>query len=247
MTGPAWPAINGVGVDGCRAGWVAAWPDAGRVRFGFYETFEALLVAQAEAERVCIDIPIGLLDGPGQRACDVQARQLLGARRSSVFAPPGRAALGAKTYDEANALNKAQVGRGLSLQSYHLLPKIRQVDRCLRRQHQWQSRVMECHPELVFCLLQADGVLHRKTTPAGYAERLAQVERWQSGASTDADAFLSLRRRSEVKPDDVADALACMLVACGADLQSLPNEDQRDAVGLPMRMVCVDAHGRLSF
>ena len=76
------PGRSVAGVDGCRAGWVMVRRDAaGR--------FAAPLVVAAlddlpETDMVVIDIPIGLPES-GRRACDLEARALLGPRRSSVF------------------------------------------------------------------------------------------------------------------------------------------------------------------
>src|SRR5438132_11237556 len=71
-----------LGVDGCRAGWVAASDRGARV----YPTF-AEIVAQ-RFDLMLIDVPIGLLQA-GPRHCDRQARNLVGARRSPGFPGPG--------------------------------------------------------------------------------------------------------------------------------------------------------------
>src|SRR5436853_7771993 len=99
-----------IGVDGCRAGWVAASDRGARV----YATFAE--IAAQRFELVLIDVPIGLLEA-GPRRCDVQARALLGARRSSVFPAPWRRLLSARRY-----------GRQCSIQLWNILHKIREVE-----------------------------------------------------------------------------------------------------------------------
>ena len=85
------------GVDGCRAGWVVAFVRAageeGRVRVVSH--FADVLTAPEAPSVVAVDIPIGLPErvGRGGRAAENAVRPLLGARQSSVFSVPSRAAL----------------------------------------------------------------------------------------------------------------------------------------------------------
>ena len=53
-----------VGVDGCKAGWFAVTvTDDGEWSHALYETAEAVLDRHGDAERILIDIPIGLVQG----------------------------------------------------------------------------------------------------------------------------------------------------------------------------------------
>ena len=67
-----------VGVDGCKAGWLAvSVTDDGE--WARYESARALLDRYGDVGRVLIDIPIGLVEGkPKERKCDLEARRLLG-------------------------------------------------------------------------------------------------------------------------------------------------------------------------
>jgi len=85
-----------LGVDGCKGGWcgLAINSDGNDLRPAqpvIYPTFQQVLNTGASV--ICIDIPIGLLEGPGRRNCDEEARKLLGDRRSCVFSPPTRQVL----------------------------------------------------------------------------------------------------------------------------------------------------------
>ena len=92
-----------VGLDGCRAGWVAAFaefadgqPQVVRLELRLVERFEELLALAAPPVVMAVDMPIGLPSRylPGGRRCDQEARQLLGAGwTSSVFSPPKKYAL----------------------------------------------------------------------------------------------------------------------------------------------------------
>lgn len=140
-----------LGVDGCRAGWVAASDRGARV----YPTF-AEIVAQ-RFDLMLIDVPIGLLQA-GPRHCDLQARNLLGARRSSVFPAPGRRLLRARRY-----------GRQCSIQLWNILHKIREVDEAMTPR--LQRRVREAHPEVSFALLNGAPLRFAKKSADGEAER----------------------------------------------------------------------------
>jgi hypothetical protein len=78
-------------------------------------------------EVVAVDMPIGLSDNSSRRA-DVEARKLIGPRRSSVFPTPVRGALDGETYEEASALSRELTGKGLSKQTFALKPRILEID-----------------------------------------------------------------------------------------------------------------------
>jgi len=112
-------------VDGCRKGWIAIVLEDGRFAGAeFSSTFAELLTRLTDAQVIAVDIPIGLPEGPEPRAADVEARGLLGSRRSSVFTTPPRTVLGAPSYREANRLSKLRFDRGISTRSYALRRKI---------------------------------------------------------------------------------------------------------------------------
>ena len=92
------------GVDGCKGGWFCAAKDAGTdsIWFGVYDNAKLLLQQQPEPLIIAIDIPIGLPEA-GPRMCDIEARKLLGPRRSSVFPAPIRPALQGNTRKEVMA------------------------------------------------------------------------------------------------------------------------------------------------
>jgi predicted RNase H-like nuclease len=196
------PSAVVAGVDGCRAGWVVALaPRArrGRVTLRLVARIEDVLALSAVA--TAIDIPIGLPDS-GARACDVDARRLLGPRRSSVFPAPVRACVGAPTYAAALAAHRSADGRGLSKQAFHLLPKIAEVDMALSPH--LQRVVGEAHPELAFARL-AGAPLAPKRTSEGIAARRALL-RAELGIESPVAP-----RGSRV--DDVLDAVVLTLTA----------------------------------
>ncbi len=134
------------GVDGCRAGWVAVFlnPESGERETRICRFFEEVSGIAPAPGMTAVDMPIGLFDEgvPGGGMRDTAARVLLKKQRSSsVFPPPSRRALGGDSFEEAGRLNGAA---GLTLQSYCLFPKLREVDGAMTPH--LQERIREVHP-----------------------------------------------------------------------------------------------------
>jgi predicted RNase H-like nuclease len=193
------------GIDGCRGGWVVAVvPLAGTGSVSLERTTDlADVVARLDAgllDAVGIDMPIGLPAG-GPRCCDVEARRKVGPRRSSVFPAPVRSALGAPDYGEALRRSRAVSGRGLSRQTFGILPKVHELDEVMTTER--QARLVEVHPEVSFAVLAGHPMAHPKRTPQGGAERLAVLR----SAFIDVDGCAGIPIAG-VRLDDVLDALA---------------------------------------
>jgi predicted RNase H-like nuclease/GrpB-like predicted nucleotidyltransferase (UPF0157 family) len=185
------PVVDGppvLGVDGCRAGWVGAL-----LRGTTYEVLVGAdigsLVAAArrmapELAVVAIDIPIGLPDH-GPRGTDVLARlRLPVGRKSSVFPTPSRAAIEHTTHPEASAANRRVLGVGISIQAFHLVPKILEVDGYVRSHP--PETVLESHPEVSFAELDPACVVPSKTTTEGATARRAALARGGGGKTAEA-------------------------------------------------------------
>lgn len=226
------------GVDGCPAGWVAVTlDDAGT--WGpvlICRSFADMVSATADAALVLVDIPMGLNDQRYWRAGDQAARQLLGARRSSIFAVPVRAAVHAPDYATASALNYAATGRRLSMQSWHICRKIAEADLAIRGNPGLQDRLRESHPELCFTALNGwRPPAASKTTREGQAERLALLARHTPGVTLPPGI-----PRSQAAPDDLLDAMVLAVAARFVATQggySAPGLPETDALGLRMEIV----------
>ncbi|MPZ82952.1 MAG: DUF429 domain-containing protein [Actinophytocola sp.] len=160
-----------LGVDACKAGWVGIALTGDHV-----EAYQARTIGDLVADAwsdgpldvVAIDIPIGLPD-KGQRAADLAARGAVGTiLASSVFMTPVRTALEFPRHADASKHNVELTGKGMSIQAYGILPKVREVDL-------WRSsapcRVVEVHPEVSFAELAGASLTIRKSTWAGAALR----------------------------------------------------------------------------
>jgi predicted RNase H-like nuclease len=218
------------GADGCRTGWVICRRDAdGALDIGVVKT---LAEACEGLSILAVDMPIGFVDVPRPpRACEVEARKLLPGKASSVFPTPCRSVLACTTHAEANATSKT-FGIGINQQTFHLFPKMREVDALLRGSARLKHVVFEAHPELAFARMNGGKpVLSKKRQPEGYAERLKLLAR--HGFRTKVD------RLSGAARDDILDAIAvcrtATLIASGQATRLGPAR-QRDSCGLPMNI-----------
>lgn len=235
--------LHVAGVDGCKKGWVVVLIELNHDRTIAGEfcrhvpAFQRVVDLPESPRYVGVDIPIGLpvIAVPGGRACDREARKLLGRKRgTSVFAPPVRAALAADSYEKALALNRASSrhGIGMSRQVYGLLPKLREVHDSMNPE--LQMRIRETHPELSFAMMN-DGrpMQSSKKTKAGAVERLALLERH----FPDVQGALECSTSRAVARDDILDAYAAAWTAwriARGKAHYVPAEPELDSRGLRM-------------
>lgn len=234
---------NFVGVDGCQAGWFSVGlGDTGGYELDVFGEFSRLVRHYKSAALILVDIPIGLRDsGPDERQCDMTARRLVGPRRSSVFPTPVRQALNEATWEAASRANRRVRGKGLTKQTWGIVPKIVEVDRLLIATPSERERVREVHPELLFWALNdRTAMAHNKRGQPGHAERLAVLARFEPRAREMYEAALDTWPQKEVAPDDVLDALAAAVTARlghADNLQTVPERPPTDTHALPMEMV----------
>ena len=208
-----------VGIDGCATGWIIA-------------TIDRVVVVPKlrldEFELIGIDMPVGLVDGP-PRACDIAARKFLGRAGSSVFPSPPRAALTYTDYRAALAVARSATGRGISKQTFNIMPKIAELDSLIDPTN--QHMIIEVHPECSFKMLNNGMGLPSKKTAAGQALRRRLL----------ADRFdVPARAPRGAAIDDLLDAYAVLWSAqryrSGVHRQF--GDGQFDERGIEMRIVC---------
>jgi len=225
--------FSAVGIDGCRAGWVAAFQLDGEPVLALVKTLSELTPHLSHETAVMIDMPIGLLNDASSRQCDALARERLRPyRSSSIFGVPPRAVTRISDYPQANALSRELTGRGLSKQSFYLFPKIRELDDWLvhpERQGEW----WECHPEVAFAQLNSGIALNAsKKSEAGQAERVSLLADLP-GVDAALERASQKYKRKDVLPDDCIDALVCLLTA---------ERDQHQRIVIPA-IPATDARG----
>lgn len=241
-----------VGVDGCRAGWIAAFAerdDLSRISIRVAPGFTQIVEALDAPSIVAVDMPIGLpdrIEGPG-RAPERLVRPLLGERQSSVFSIPSRAAVFAPDYASAcaEALASSNPPRKVSKQGFMIFPRIREIDMALRACPGLSEHVFESHPEVVFQALNGGPLpLPKKVRGSPHAPGLALRRRLLAAAGVPEDV-LSTAPPAGARADDMIDALACLLTAraiASGRAQSWPSPPLRDAHGLPVAIWAPLAH-----
>jgi predicted RNase H-like nuclease len=180
------------GVDGCLSGWVVA------TRGGAFVA-DRIGDVVASFDVTGVDMPIGLPPRPG-RACDGDARRLLGRRHSTIFSAPSRPLLTFSDYATALQESRRQFGAGISIQTFNLFTKIGELDHVLRATS-GPITVFEVHPECSFAVLNG-GPLASKHSAAGQHARLALL-RPIFGQAIPA-------KLPGAKPNDILDAFAVL-------------------------------------
>jgi predicted RNase H-like nuclease len=232
------------GVDGCLAGWVAAFvrPAGQEVRVRVVPGFADITSAPEAPAVIAVDIPIGLPDhiGPGGRGPEAAVRPLLGARQSAVFSVPSRAAVHAKNFGEACriGLETSEPPRKISKQLFMIAPKIREADALLRGDPALAASVYEVHPEVAFWRLNGNRALDepKKVRGVPYGPGLA-LRRDLLIAAGFARACLEAVPPKGARADDLLDALACAAIArriFGGVAEPFPASPGRDKFGLPV-------------
>jgi predicted RNase H-like nuclease len=248
-------AVTAAGVDGCRAGWIAAIDRPGEpLAVAVFPSFAGLLSSLPEDAVVAVDMPIGLPEHclQGGRGPESLVRPLLGQRQSSVFSIPSRHAVYAaivanetetawlEAHRAASAASRqtSTPPRGVAIQAFGLFGKIREIDGLLRTDPPLAARVIEAHPELAFWRLNGRRPLalpkkvKNRPHPPGMEERRALL--FADGFDPD---FVHQRPPRGAGEDDFLDALAMLTVArrhaTGA-AERFPDPPLRDAHGLPI-------------
>jgi predicted RNase H-like nuclease len=220
-----------VGVDGCKAGWIAVFRAGdGDAEMCVFRTFAELLDALPADAAIAVDMPMGLpaFSARGGRGPEALVRPLLGQRQSSVFSIPSRAALYADTADFTTldawyaaharasvvARETSDPPRGVSIQAFGIFSKIRELDGLLMDRPELRDRVIESHPEVAFWQLNGRQAMSLpkkikgRINPAGMEERKELLARCGLYRS-----FLDRPPPRGAAEDDFLDAAAVMLVA----------------------------------
>lgn len=228
-----------LGIDGCRAGWIAISLDDDNAGYWLLESNAELKKFFEEFDRIFIDVPIGLTDDQYVRKCDEELKDILGPDyQASIFNPPIRPALHAPTYAEASMISYETTGKKISIQAWNITPNIKIVDQYLQNNEDMREKVFESHPELLFRILNGNNsILQKKATKKGLRHRLGLLKKQSKYAD---DFFRDIKeeyRRNQVDEDDIVDAMSLALFALRSvdnDIKSLPDKPPVDSTGLPM-------------
>jgi predicted RNase H-like nuclease len=201
------------GIDGCKGGWLAIGLEGAKWVYCLEDSFEKLALQLFSKPSLCfVDMPMGLPEERmAERNCDKAARRFLSKRKASIFNSPTRLLLDAETYAQALTRSREIYGKGLSVQSWHLYPKVRELDQFVRKQKKpW---LLESHPELCFQFHKNNAVEFSKHQKEGLAERNQIVSDLDPCASAYFQFLCEEIPKSKAKPDDILDALVLVLSA----------------------------------
>jgi predicted RNase H-like nuclease len=231
-----------VGVDWSSGAWLAVAFDAdGYEETNVFEEIGDLWYHYEEtADRILIDIPIGLIEeGSTGRACDKLARDAVGSRGVSVFTPPVREATRKRRYPAAKRVHERKTGASLTKQAFGLSDSIAAVDDLVRNVPEARMALRESHPEVCFRAMAGETLQYSKKTAAGYAERMRTLAGFDSDAPPVVQAVAEATGGHDVAVDDVLDALVLAYTARPGPgkLRSLPSDPPTDAKGLAMEIV----------
>lgn len=185
--------------------------------------------------KILIDIPIGLSSRKAERKIDNQLRTLLpSGRKSSVFNAPTRKSAYANTYDEAKKAEIEQLGKSLSIQSWNITNKIKEVDQFLTTNTQLNNIVRESHPELCFYYLNnMKPLLFSKRTVDGLNERMKILNHYHHQSQELLEGFFQKNKKTGIKKDDIADSMVLCISAKNwikngkRTINNQPNKDEK--------------------
>ncbi|WP_436923619.1 DUF429 domain-containing protein [Halosimplex amylolyticum] len=192
---------------------------------------------EERAERVLVDVPIGLVEeGEEGRRCDALAREVLGPMADSLVVPPVREATRKRRYPAAQRVNERKAGRGISERAFAMSDGIAAVDQLLQNVPEASAAFAESHPELCYRAFADEPLEHSSAYAAGYAERMRTLAQYDRDAPPAVQAAAAATEGYEVAVADVLDAVALAYTAAPGDgaLRTLPADPPTDAKGLPM-------------
>ncbi|MEL6712530.1 MAG: DUF429 domain-containing protein, partial [Planctomycetota bacterium] len=213
--------------DGSRGRWiaVAVGHDGAYHSAHLADTLAEVLDRYSTAPVFAIDVPIGLPE-TGARKADLEAKMLLGPRRSTVFAVPPRPVLVCDTYADARKKAVELTGKSISAQAFALRHNVLEAESLLD-----DERVFEVHPELAFRSLVGRVLTTNKRTWNG------AVERQEALASAGITLPARLGDAGDAPVDDILDAAVCAWVArriAVGESERVPAEPELDLTGRPV-------------
>jgi len=235
--------MKSLGIDGCKKGWFTVELTDVDWTTMVYKNINEIWDYYKNTNYITIDIPIGMRKNENmERKCDLEARRILGpGRESSVFPVPCREATYASSYEEAHKINKQKVNRGLSKQTWGIIPKIREVDILLMREKDSRNQIQESHPEIAFWALNGRKALkYNKKSENGIEERIEILSKYDGRILDIYEKSLAQYLRKEVAKDDILDAI-CMAItgalAQSKNYKTIPSIIEKDEEGIEMKIV----------
>ena len=197
-----------IGIDGCKSGWFSVWENqSGNIVSSIFTNLNDLNNFFKDENHLVIgiDMPV-ILSDEIPREADQLARKLLSKKASSVFTAPTPEMLEQPNYEKASLVSKRLFGKSMSLQSWYLFPKIKDVQTMI---HHEKMNFYEIHPELSFRAMNNEKViLESKKTFEGFNIRNSLLTTHFKYFNF--DEIRMQYPKKDVMDDDILDALAVL-------------------------------------
>ena len=203
-----------VGIDGYINGWCCCIIQDG-IRIELHKTLKDLYERIGINNLTLIDMPIGLSSKKIERNIDFKLRTYLPKnKKSSVFTAPCREAVLSSNYGSAKKVNQLITKRSISIQSWNISKKIKELDEFLIGQENNKLLIKESHPEFCFVNLNNNQpLIHSKKTKEGYLERLSILKRKEKSLEPIIEKTIENFKKEKVKKDDILDSVVLALTS----------------------------------
>ena len=229
-----------VGIDGYIDGWCCCIIQDG-IRIELHKTLKDLYERIGIINLTLIDMPIGLSSKNNERFIDFKLRTYLPKnKKSSVFTAPCREAVFSNDYNSAKKANQIITNRSISIQSWNISKKIKELDRFLISQKKNKLSIKESHPEFCFVNLNNNNpLIHSKKTNEGYNERLSILIRNSEGIEMVVKKSIEKFKKEKVKKDDILDSIVLALTSKywqKNGSRTITQNPEKDEMGIPFEI-----------
>jgi predicted RNase H-like nuclease len=197
-----------IGIDGCKSGWFAVWQNQDEViDTAIFKSLNNLKDFFIESNQLIIgiDMPV-ILSEVMPREADQLARKLLSKKASSVFTAPTPEMLDQPNYEKASLISKRLIGKSMSLQSWYLFPKIKDVQTVIDCEN---IKLFEIHPEVSFRAMNNEKViLESKKTAEGFDIRKSLLDK--HFLDFNFDVIRNKYQKKDLMDNDILDALVVL-------------------------------------
>jgi predicted RNase H-like nuclease len=222
-----------IGIDGCKKGYMIAQISNQKISFRFEENLESIKDYQG---LILIDVPCGCPSNKEEIRPEPLIRQLVKGRASSVFNVPALQTLNTKDYQEANKINREILGKGLSKQSFHIIPIIKDINNFILSNP--YLNIHESFPELIFTKFLGHPCKYSKHKEEGKQERINCLKEIFPWISQDLeDTFNSLPKSTHLDVIDAAALACCATLIDQVKYSTIPRDFQKNSQGIDMKVM----------
>ena len=194
---------------------------------------------EESADRIAIDVPIGLEASSAPRPNEAAARGLLGERGEAVVPAPVREATKKQRHRTAARAHERKTGEELSEAAFRSSRFVAAVDEFLDAIDEAPPVFLEAHPELCYLAFAGEPMAGPPGIAAGYAERMRTLAEFDANAPPTVQSVAEATSGFRIPIPAVLDAVAIGLTVRPGpgSLRSLPADPPTDDRGLPMAYV----------